>query len=418
MSETAKIAAFGGRGEGIVRDGGKVIFVPGALPGETVRFRRVKRGQRFDHAELLEVVDPSPLRRATPCAHDHAGGCGGCNLLAVEPREGARLKAANVRELMERTDLDTGILEEARLPGVGIAYRNHARFLVVGGGRLAYVARAEGGRRGGRGKVPIDHCPTLHPELDRLRAAFDGRAARLDEVELRVAPTTGETLVILRGKELPKGFDPAACDGGVLWFTDEGSPHPLRGYPWIFEEIAGARLRISSGSFFQVNTAGAFELVGLVEEMCADAPERGLAIDLYAGVGLFALTALRGAASAIAVESDPSAALDLRENAAAHPALSVRSAECLSVLEDLIVVNETPAVAIADPPRSGLGPEMVEALGRLRPERLVLVSCDPRSFAGDVAGLVAQGFTLERAVPVDLFPGTHHLEVVALLRAR
>lgn len=412
MSPVATVEGLGSQGEGIVRHEGKVVFVPGALPGEEIRYRLAPGGKRFDHGVIEEVLRPAPGRRTTPCPHDHAGGCGGCSLLHATAAAAAAFKTDAFAGLLRHAGLPVERLEPPRIPGGGIAYRNRARFFVVGGGRLAYVARPDPEASVRREKVAIDRCPVLHPLVEELRAAIDGRASGLKEVEIRAGTATGERLVILEGESLPKGLDPVALDASVL-LRRRGGPVPLRGLPAIHEIVAGVRFKVSDGSFFQVNTEGAEELVRIVGETAGPTP--GTVLDLYAGVGLFALAAARGARRIVAVESAPSALRDLRENARGAGALSIRPGDAREALDDLLEVRDRPDVVIADPPRAGLGPEVAARICRLAPPQVVLAACEPASLVRDLPAFLAAGYALDRLIPVDQFGGTHHLEVVALL---
>jgi 23S rRNA (uracil1939-C5)-methyltransferase len=171
-------------------------------------------------------------------------------------------------------------------------------------------------------------------------------------------------------------------------------------------------------SFFQVNSAGAEALVTLVLELAGDVTARDV-WDLYAGVGLLSLPLARAGANVLAVESVRSAADAARLNAELH-GLDVR---VLDERVERITARgaagdrslPAPEIVVADPPRAGLGRRVVEDLVAMAPERLVLVACDVASLARDVRDLTERGYRLERAVPLDLFPMTHHVETVSTL---
>jgi 23S rRNA (uracil1939-C5)-methyltransferase len=162
--------------------------------------------------------------------------------------------------------------------------------------------------------------------------------------------------------------------------------------------------RVSPRSFFQVNR---FLLEKLVETALG-AGTGETALDLYAGVGLFALPMAGRYASVTAVEAGSSAVRDLQYNAArAGAALTAEQARVEDYLEHL---ETSPQFVLADPPRAGLGKNVVAQLNRLAPKRITIVSCDPATLARDLAGLT--GYTIERVAMVDLFPQTFHLETV------
>ena len=168
------------------------------------------------------------------------------------------------------------------------------------------------------------------------------------------------------------------------------------------------RFRITGSAFFQNSTAGAEVLVGLVREAVAD--RSGRLVDLYAGGGLFACTVGGGFDAVVAVEASEPAVSDLLFN--------TRGTEVdvhLGRVEALDLPSAGESTVVVDPPRVGLGRDGVARVGEIAPTRLVYVSCDPASFARDVGYLGESGFGLSAVTPVDLFPQTHHIELVATL---
>ncbi|HJX41776.1 MAG TPA: hypothetical protein VJ345_09955 [Anaerolineales bacterium] len=182
----------------------------------------------------------------------------------------------------------------------------------------------------------------------------------------------------------------------------------LAGSPHLTFEVLGREFRVSAPSFFQVQTALAGELVRLVMEGLAVAPGE-LAYDLYAGVGLFSTFLAAAGARLAAVEESPWACEDFVHNLEAFEGVELYEA---TVEEALAGLPGSPQAVVVDPPRAGLAPAVLDRLIELAPPRLVYVSCDPATLARDAARLQAGGFRLERAVPIDLFPQTFHIEAV------
>lgn len=408
------VQSLGGRGEGLLRGGdGKVVFVPGTLPGERVLFVRIRSGGSVDRGSLERVVEPSPARRSTPCELDRPGGCGGCQLLHGEPVAVAEFKAAALREDLVRAGcIRGGEMEGPLVPGSGLGYRNHVRFAVDPRGRLAYVARSGGGRRGGRRPIPVERCPVLHPGLNALIPVLDGRLRDATGVELRIGEATGERLAAIDSPRMP-AIDPVRFPAALLWRRPGGGGVPLRGLPFVHEEIAGVRFRIGADSFFQGNSGGAEVLVRLVRQMLPAGPVRN-AVDLHAGVGLFALAALGSASTVTAVETDPSAVDDLHFNGAGRN-LRVRPLDAADHVADMLAVKERPDVVVVDPPRTGLGDRLLGGLRSLRAPVLIYVSCAPRHLARELPALLTAGYRIDRIAPVDQFAGTAHLEAVVRL---
>lgn len=365
---------------------GRVAFVRGALPDELVAIQVVQSKKDFVRAEVLDVVESSPHRVEPPCA-GHAAGCGGCPWQHVETAAQLGLKAAIVTEALKRT----GKMAD---PVVGVgssvpawAYRTTLR-----------VATGQGDRFGLRGRrshdvVELDGCPVCHPLLEELLAGV--RVRGHGEVSLRVGAATGERSAwIVDGTVELLGLPPDVAIG----------PKAA-----VHEVVAGKRLRVSAPSFFQSGPAAAELLVAAVREACSELVDAAAIVDAYGGVGLFA-SALSGGKVTV-VESSDFACADAAVNLAGRRAEIVRS----------FVEQWKPRHAdlvIADPSRSGLGRAAVAVLSATQAPRIVLVSCDPVSLARDAGLLRESGYDHVRSTVYDLFPQTHHVEVVTTFDRR
>ncbi|MCD9623249.1 class I SAM-dependent RNA methyltransferase [Rhabdothermincola salaria] len=390
------------------RPEGKVVLVEGAYPGERVRVRLTSTSKGVDRAETVEVVEASPGRRAPHCAHVD-DGCGGCDLALLDPDHQRDAKVEMVRDGLRRLGRVPAPEVRAGPALAEEAFRTTMR-LAVTDGRAGLRALAS------HDVVALDHCVVAHPLLDELVA--EGRFGEADEVVLRVGASTGERLALVR----PTATAVSLPDDVVVVGADELAAGRRA---WIHEELAGRRWRISAGSFFQTRADGARALVDVVREMTADvlstggdpAPGGGdgpaTLVDAYCGVGLFsgALLDPAGPTGAsgwrgLAVERNRSSVADARHNLSGLPVRVVGSA-----VERFRAPRAD--VVVADPARSGLGRRGVEVLAGTGAARLVLVSCDVASAGRDVALLAEEGYRLVEAVVVDLFPHTHHVEVVS-----
>ncbi len=414
MSLRLQIESMGAEGEGLAHHEGKVVFVPGALPGEDVEVELADCGKRHDRARLLSVHTPSPLRRASPCPHDTPTGCGGCSLLHMAPAGAAAMKVDHLKSLLARMGVDTALVENVRIPeGLSSRHRNHARFTPDRAGRLTWVSKADIAGVGPRTLVPVEHCLALHPLVEELRVALDGRCAGVQAVDIRASATTGECVIMFEAEALPRGIDPVSIGANVLLRTKKGDRY-LRGIPAVVEEVQGVRLRVSSGAFFQGHAAGATMLADIVRELAGPMNAKTRALDLCSGVGLFALTSLRAAGHVVAVEADPVAAADLRANAASSKHVTVLQLTAEEAIDNLNDPRGVAEVLVVDPPRSGLGRRTATLLAKMHVPRVILVSCDPRNFVDEAQALMREGYAMQRCIPVDQFAGTHHLEMVAL----
>ena len=380
--------AAGGDGIGHAPDG-RIVFVRGAIPGDTVTIDVTEDRPRLLRGSVRAVVDPSDDRIAPPCVHV-ADGCGGCGWQHVALDAQRRLKVRIAEESLRRIGQIEGTVGVGPpLPAVG--YRTSVRCLVVDGRAALRAERSHD-------PVGIGHCLVAHPAIDDLIA--NGRFGGAREVTLRVGAATGERLVrvdptVPADLLVPAGVRVVGADqlaaGRRAWFS---------------EEVAGRRFRVSADSFFQSRTDGAAALVAAVREAGGDAWGGGHLVDLYGGVGLFASCLGEGMAVTL-VESNRSSIADARHNLADRAATIVKVAAGRW--------RPSPAdIVVADPPRAGLGKDVVERITATDAGRVVLVSCDPASYGRDAGLLAATGYRLGSTTLVDLFPHTPHVELVSV----
>jgi len=394
--EVTTTAAVAG-GAALARDpGGRVIFVAGALPGERVAVALTEARKDFARAQVVEVLDPSADRVVPPCPHV-GRGCGGCDLQHVRAAAQPELKRTIVVDALRRI----GRVPDANdLVSVGPALASTRYRTTVRG---AVHADGFGFRAGGsHDVVDIDHCLVAHRLVDEIIAT--GRFLATDEVVIRVGDATGDRLVLVTPTDDAVAVEVEVPDDVVVVDRSHADGHEA---PWIHEVVAGARLRISATSFFQARPDGAAALVDAVRELGgAELAAAGSVVDAYAGVGLFAATVVPERALVTAVEWSRSSVADARVNLAGRRATIRRS--------DVARWRPEPAdVVVADPARTGLGRRATEVLAATGASVVVLVSCDPAAFARDVTLLRDHGFALAETRVIDLFPHTHHIEVVS-----
>jgi len=336
---------------------------------------------------VREVIEPSPWRIEPPCP-EVAAGCGGCDLQHASIDGQRALKVRIVDDALRRVARlpEHPVIDVVSLPGV--AYRSSVRGVVVD---RHFAFR----RRASHDAIAVATCLVAHPLLDAL--IRDGDFGTTEEVTLGCGASTGERLVIAS----PRAKGISVADGVAV----VGRDALRRGAVSFFhEEVAGVRFRVSARSFFQARADGAAGLVQAVDEYIDDLPSDGLAVDLYAGVGLFAATALARWPEVLAVEQSASSVGDCRHNA---PGARV-------VRSDVDEWQpQSAAVVVADPARQGLGAGAADRIAATGASRVVLISCDPAAFGRDVALLGARGYGLEALRVVDLFPQTSHVEVVS-----
>jgi 23S rRNA (uracil1939-C5)-methyltransferase len=432
------IEKLGYGGEGLARmeaaDGRrKTVFIPLVLPDERVEATIVEERPGFARAKLDRVIESSAHRTAAPCPY--FGECGGCHYQHTAYDTQLQLKQQILRETVARIakiDLPE-IVVHASPP---LHYRNRTR--------LKLRATADGGTKfvigyhklSSHALLPVRECPISSPLINRALQTLWSIAGEqplphgLAEIEFfashddqhllaeflvdRLAdqPTVTKLATAL-SRSLPEMIGVATVprltrkdelvaapelDGGA-----EEKATVITGQGQLTYEIGEHSYVVSAGSFFQTNRHLAAKLLDLA---CAGAQGR-LAIDLYAGVGLFTLPLARTFERVIAVEAAPSSFADLRVNGPRHAKVVQSTAEAF-----LARASQKPDFVVVDPPRSGLGKKVIDGLVKLAPRNLTYVSCDPSTMARDLPGLVASGYRITQAHLVDLFPQTFHIETV------
>jgi 23S rRNA (uracil1939-C5)-methyltransferase len=427
--ETADVVGLTHEGEGIVR-GGKTVFVAGALPGETVSFERTRRHRQHDEGRLLEVLRPAAERVTPRCAH--FGVCGGCALQHLAPEAQLSLKEKELRDNLARV-----ARLECRdwlppLRGPVWGYRRRARLgakyvpkkgkVVVGfRERLApYVA-------------DVMHCDVLAEPVGDLIQPLSELLGQLDirqhVPQIEVAVADNGTALVLRVLQTPTGQDRGKLrdfaarhavrlflqSGGLDSVEELGEDRESLNYELPAFDVT---LDFRPTDFVQVNGAVNQALVARATELLRLNPQSRV-LDLYCGLGNFTLALARSAGHVVGVEGDSGLVDRARHNARRN---GISNAEFH--VGDLSKPAELPAGwlrgpfshVLLDPPRVGAAPEMLAAIVRLAPERVLYVSCHPGSLARDLAVLVHEhGFILESAGVVDMFPHTAHVESMALL---
>lgn len=388
---------FASSGEGVVATSAGTFLVRGAIPGERVRFSVDKKSGR-----LLEVVAPSADRVSPICAD--ADACGGCPLMIASPALARRFKRGKV----ERA---TGV-EPEWIEGQPFAYRRRAR--------LAFDARRKTiGYRAARSKdvVSVATCHVLDPRLEHARSAIAPLLevlAGAGEIALDVGASGAIASIVtpesqservyraleavvrsgaLGGIELRAGGAAAAVFGDVRSTSEDREGKPLFGPALGFAQAND-----------EINRALVERVVELVE------PNGKSVLELYAGGGNLTVALAPGAKELVAVERDAELVSALREN------LKARAIERVKVVHDEAerAVQKARRVdaVVLDPPRAGAR-EVVRALPAWKPRSIVYVSCDAATLERDAKELAARGYEVDRALALDMFPQTAHVEAIA-----
>ena len=392
------LESWGRLGEALAWHGGAPVFVFGGIPGERVTAEVVRVHRKYASATVTEVLEPSENRIAPPCRY--FGECTGCQWQHLVYDAQLAAKRSKVVDALIRVGGfpagEADALVVSTLPSANqYGYRNHARFTVSRSGALGFVNRET------RRFVRIDQCMLMRTNVNTVLEELQDRSQETTQLSIRAG--AGGTM---NGDEYlvqPQLFNPEV---------------PIAtGQKRYTETVGDNRFFVSSPSFFQVNVEQAAQAAEVIRDGLSLGPNDVL-LDAYTGVGTFAVLLAPYVARVIAVEESSAAVADARENAAEVPGVEFVLGRTENVLSDPAALNlskDRPDSVVLDPPRSGCQPQALTSLIELAPPRVAYVSCDAETLARDLKVLCVGGYALDRVVPIDMFPQTHHVECVALL---
>ncbi len=443
MSIDVELTDLAYGGDAVGRYEGRVLFVPGGIPGERVRVDIVEERRGHARATLLEILRPAP-ERVEP-SYPLLTDCG-CQWQHIAYPAQLTWKAHIVRQLLVRIGKQPDAIVH---PTIGMSnglspwhYRNIALFSVGPAGEVGFKLTES------HDVQDLEDCALLHPALDivyqRVRSKLikyfgDSLSEMIQGFTIRgaigavSAPGTNAvkavpTLLSLHARpgsmiEAPQqlAHELITIAPGIVGVIVErvGGRYGrvVAGQEFLTDTVLGRRFRVSADSFFQVNLVQTGVLIERAMQMLE--PQRtDVALDGYSGVGLFSTFLASRASRVIAIESQPSAVMDARANATLNNQNNITTLEGTleRILGQLHYRRERIDVALVDPPRAGCHPKALQALQILAPRNICYVSCDPSTLARDIATLCSGGrYRLVAAQPVDMFPQTYHIECLALL---
>ena len=459
---TLSIQEYALDGKCVARVEGFVVFVRGALPGDTVRARVVRARKNYADAELVEVIEPSPRRVRPPCRY--FGTCGGCRWQHVDYTEQLAFKRRHVIDALERVGRLHGLEVRPTLAAAPTYYYRNKMEFSFGERWLTGEERSDmNADRFALGLhipqrfdkvVDLEECH-LQSETSvrivnavrqfcRLRSlttyATRTHTGYLRNLVIREGRRTGQVMVNLVTSEdrpalmeeftqlLVREFPQVTtvCNN----ITQRKSQVALgdvervyHGPGYIVERIGDNLYHISANSFFQTNTEQAERLCDAAVRMASCVPEDTV-LDLYSGTGTIALHMARGVREVIGIEAAEAAVRDAERNARVN-----RIGNCTFMSGDVkekltrdtawMGPHAAPSVVVVDPPRAGAHEKVVRQLARMRPSRIVYISCNPATQARDLALLCGSApYEVVEVQPVDMFPHTSHVENLVSLHLR
>ena len=434
----AHIDGYSSEGLGIARIDGQVVFVHGAVRGETCDVLVMKVLKNAAFGKIAALAEPSPAQRQPDCPY--YGRCGGCDFRHMSYEEELWAKRARVQDALTRIGGAEVTVEEILGAEQPLHYRNKSIYPISPAGEVGFY------RARSHQVVHVEHCLIQKPEADALAQAVRDYIARfqvepyneatgrglLRHLYVRTS-CRGESLacLLVNGSRLPheqelvdmlRAAAPGVCGVVLGENTRRGNAilgdryRTLWGRDYLTDTLCGLELRLSVPSFYQVNHDQAQRLYEKALEY-AGLTGRELAVDLYCGAGTITQVLARRARHVIGGEIVPEAIRDAEDSARRNGVENVEflCGDASRLAAELRQRGLRPDVICVDPPRKGLAPDVVEAAASMTPGRIVYVSCDPATLARDVARFAPLGYCPVRACAVDLFPGTAHVETVVLL---
>lgn len=436
----AEVTGLTSEGAGVCRICGRAVFVPRAIPGERWRIRIVKVTKTAVYGRGEELLSASPERVEPVCPN--FGRCGGCSFLHMSYKAELRYKLERVNDAFKRI----GGLELCAERIIGSetveGYRNKS---------IVAVGEAENGpvagfyRSGSHDIVPVERCLLQSDEASACarsvtgwmkrrgvragsggvrhvytRRARDGAALCCVVTGRRFSPALARTLVESLRRGCPGLVGVVEClnrseSNTVL----SGEFRTLWGSSALTDVLCGSEFELSPQAFYQINPPQAERLYELAVDYALPEPG-GMVLDLYCGAGTISLALARRAGQVIGAEIVPEAVENARRNAARN---GIGNAEfiCADAGDAARLLSERgirPDAIVVDPPRKGMSEEALRQVAKMQPKRIAYVSCDPATLARDLKRLTELGYVPQKAVAVDMFPKTAHVETVVLLTER
>lgn len=431
-------------GSGLGRSAGQLITVAGTVPQDRCLVRISHVGKRSIFAELIKLIEPSPLRlQRPPCGE--AAVCLGCPLIVMRYGEQLRWKQQQVQSsLSAYPTLQHLQVPRLLVPERNLGYRTTAKLAVAGSHADPYIGIY---RRATHEVVDLDDCVVHHPLINKVVTVVRGGIVKLKVpvyqeknksgilryLVVRVSESTGQVMVTfvtarrafneihhlarLLQEQVPEVAvvcqNVNSSEGNVIFGAHD---HFLTKQQTVQDRIGPVPLLISPRSFLQAQHDGA-RLLYETALACSGLDGTGLVLDLYCGIGGIALTMAPKAAQVLGIELNKDAVADARRNAKLNNARNCRfeAGDVQEMLDDLLEDSRFFDLIVLNPPRKGCDREVLDKVVKLQPHRIIYVSCSPSTLARDLDILAAQGYHCVQVQPVEMFPHTPHVENVALI---
>lgn len=394
---------FGGEVMGRLGDG-RAIFAPFIMTGEEARIETTFEKKGFAKGKKISLIESSPDRITPKCQHYE--DCGGCHYQHIPYDKQLAIKEQIVADQLRRlAGIENPPVKPIIASDTQFNYRNNVQFHVAEGGETGYLSAFD------NFLVPVKECLLPEKAIWDLWQQLDLELyPGLTKVHVRCG--VDEDLMVLFESETHEELPTLELDLpiSVIHLSPAGAI-VMAGDDHIIMQVKDKYFKVSAESFFQTNTQQAAKMV---DQVLAYMPEKGSRlIELYSGVGLFTAFLAERFDEVIAVELSESSCNDFAANLDAYDHISLYIGDAKPILTK---IKGNADAVLVDPPRSGLQPQVLDAIAEKAPESIVYVSCDTATFARDAKKLLQKGYQLVEVTPLDMFPQTYHIESVSLFK--
>ena len=419
---------YGGEAMGRLPDpltgtGGRAVFVPFGLPGETGRVRLTQEKQNFARGELIEVLIASPERIAPKCKHFfsplpkgeglgvRASACGGCHYQNLSYENQLKAKEEILRDQLQRIGkIENPPVKPIVASPLAWNYRNHVQFHLTAEGKIGFMNSK------GNSAIPIEECHLPETSIDSFWRDLQFESNKdIERVSVRAG--RDEELMVLLESENPETPElEIEADVSVVHLFDE-HPVVIAGQDHLTITVLEKDFHVSAASFFQVNTKMAEKMV---EHLLAKltVTTSSTLMDVYCGAGLFSKFFAPKCKQIIGIESSESACEDFAVNLDEFDNVELYEGAAEEILPALATSHAQRVThMIVDPPRAGIERHALDAIIKIKPQVIAYVSCDPSTLARDAARLILGGYRLVEVTPFDLFPQTYHIESISIFES-
>ena len=376
-------------GETLSEIRGAPVEVTGGLPGEKVVVEVQKRFPERIVAKVVEVLEQAEERVVPEC--EYFLTCSGCQWQHASYDYQLQLKQARVQREIDKYQSLSQVVVDATIGSESqLGYRNHGRFTVGkkdDGGKIGYINAVT------RRFVKIDRCLLMNEQINKVLDLAQDNVAGQTQVSIRAGSNTDSMLIQPR--------------------MDISHIGLVTGEQHYEEEVRGFRFRVAASSFFQVNTSQLSRAIDEVRDLL-DLDGTEVMVDAYCGVGVFTVLLAPYVRKIVGIEESASAIEDAGLNSKDILNIEFVEGKTEHILNTL---NEHIDVLLLDPPRVGCHPDVLDSVIKLKPEKVLMISCEPEAMARDLNLLCSTGiYNLETIRPVDMFPQTRHVETISMLR--